>query len=75
MVKTLFQKFEDYCLPRKNMIVERRRFFTRNRQHDETIDAYITQLRNLSSTCEFGDVKEGNLVQTGRWNTKQEDTR
>ena len=62
MVKTLFQKFEDYCLPRKNMIVERRRFFTRNRQHDETIDAYITQLRNLSSTCEFEDAKEGLIL-------------
>ena len=75
MVKALFQKFEDYCLSKKNLIVERRRFFTRSQQHDETIDTYITQLRNLSSTCEFGDVKEGNLVQTGRWNTKQEDTR
>ena len=61
-VKALFQKFEDYCLPQKNLIVERRRFFTRNQQHDETIDAYITQLRNLSSTCEFRDVKEGLIL-------------
>ena len=45
-VKALFQKFEDYCLPNKNLIVERRRFFTRNQQNDETIDSYITQLRN-----------------------------
>ena len=61
-VKALFQKFEDYCLPKKNFIVERRRFFTRNQQHDEKIDAYTTQLRNLSSTCEFGDVKEGLIL-------------
>ena len=61
-VKALFQKFEDYCLPKKNFIVERRRFLTRNQQHDEKIDAYITQLRNLSSTCEFGDVKEGLIL-------------
>ena len=61
-VKALFQKLEDCCLPQKNLIVERRRFFTRNQQHDETIDAYITQLRNLSSTCEFGDVKEGLIL-------------
>ena len=40
--KALFQKYEDYCLPKKNLIVERRRFFTRNQWHDETIDAYIT---------------------------------
>ena len=61
-MKALFQKFEDYCLSTKNLIVERRRFFTRNQQQDETIDAYITQLRNLSSTCEFGDVKEGLIL-------------
>ena len=61
-MKALFQKFEDYCLPQNNLIIERRRFFTRNQQYNETIDAYITQLRNLSSTCEFGDVKEGLIL-------------
>ena len=61
-VKALSQKFEDYCLPKKNLIVKRRRLFTRNQQHDETIYAYITQLRNLSSTWKFGDVKEGLIL-------------
>ena len=61
-VKALFQRFEDYCLPKKNLIVKRRRLFTRNQQHDETIYAYITQLRNLSSTWKFGDVKEGLIL-------------
>ena len=60
-VKALFQKFEDYCLPKKNLIVERR-FFTRNQPHDETIDAYITQLRNFSSTCELGNAKDGLIL-------------
>ena len=41
-VKALFQKFEDNCLPKKKLIVERRTFSTRNQQHDEKIDAYIT---------------------------------
>ena len=61
-VKALFQRFEDYCLPKKNLIVKRRRLFTRNQQHDETIYAYITQLRNLSSTWKFEDVKEGLIL-------------
>ena len=61
-VKALFQKFEDNCLPKKKLIVERRTFSTRNQQHDEKIDAYITQLRNSSSTREFGDVKEGLIL-------------
>ena len=61
LVKALFQKFEDYCLPKKNLIAERRGFLTRN-QHDETIDTYITQLRNLSSPWEFRDVKKGLIL-------------
>ena len=61
-VKALFQRFEDYCLPKKNLIVKRRRLFTRNQQHDETIYAYITQLRNLSSTWKFEDVTEGLIL-------------
>ena len=61
-MKALFQKFEDNCLPKKKLIVERRTFSTRNQQHDEKIDAYITQLRNSSSTREFGDVKEGLIL-------------
>ena len=61
-VKALFQRFEDYCLPKKNLIVKRRRLFTRNQQHDETIYTYITQLRNLSSTWKFEDVKEGLIL-------------
>ena len=61
-MKVLFPKFEDYCLPKKNLIAERSRFFTRNQQHDVTIGAYITQLRNLSSTCKFGGVKEGLIL-------------
>ena len=61
-VKALFQKFKDYCLPRKNLILEGRKFFTRNQQHDETIDAYIIQLRNLLSACAFRNVKEGLIL-------------
>ena len=61
-VQGLFQKFETYCLPKKNLIIERRRFFMRNQQHDESIDAYLTQLRNLASTCDFETIKEGMLV-------------
>ena len=51
----LMEKFEAYCLPKKNLVIERRKFFTRNQQPDETIDGYIKELRNLSSACEFQD--------------------
>ena len=61
-IKLLMEKFEAYCLPRKNLVIERRKFFTRNQQSDESIDAYITELRNLSSTCEFQDIRDGLIL-------------
>ena len=35
-VKKLFKRFEDYCLPKKNLVVERRKFFWKNQHDDET---------------------------------------
>ena len=61
-IKLLMEKFEAYCLPKKNLVIERRKFFTRNQQPDETIDGYITELRNLSSTCEFQDIRDGLIL-------------
>ena len=57
-VRMLFQQFEQYCKPRKNLIVERHRFLTRNQEQSETIDQYVTELKNLASSCEWGDIKE-----------------
>ena len=37
-VKQLFMNFGDYCLPKKNFAVERRKFFWKNKHDDETFD-------------------------------------
>ena len=57
-VKILFQMFEQYCKPRKNLIVERHRFLTRNQKQPETIDQYVTELKTLATSCEWGDIKD-----------------
>ena len=61
-IKLLMQKVEAYCLTKKNLVIESRKFFTRNLQPEETIDGYITELRNLSSTCEFQDIRDGLIL-------------
>ena len=33
------EKFEAYCLPKKNLVIERRKFFTRNQQPEEAIES------------------------------------
>ena len=35
-VKKVFKTFEDYCLPKKNLVMERRKFFWKNQHDDET---------------------------------------
>lgn len=40
-------------------MIEVRKLIIRNQQLEETIDGYITQLRNLSLTCEFQDTIYG----------------
>ena len=46
----LVDKFEAYCIPRKNVTWERHEFNIRNQQ---TVDQYVTDLRNKVKTCEF----------------------
>ena len=61
-INELFKKFDEYCEPRKNLVVERRKFFWRNQLEDEHFDQYLTVLKNLASTCEFGELHDGLLT-------------
>ena len=61
-VKKLFKRFEEYCLPRKNLNVERRKFFWKNQHDYETFDQFMTELGNLASTCESVDLHESLLL-------------
>ncbi|KAK5866505.1 hypothetical protein PBY51_020693 [Eleginops maclovinus] len=54
----LIGKFDEHCNPKVNETVERYRFFMRNQGRDENIDTYVTDLRVLASTCNFGDIKD-----------------
>ena len=60
-LKDVFTAFQKLCDPRRNETVERYRFFTR-KQHDcEGIDSYVTELKVLARTCNFGDL-ESSLI-------------
>ena len=56
--KILFEKFEAYCKPRRNLVVDRHRFVTRDQQPDESIDQFVTELRTLAASCEWGELKD-----------------
>ncbi len=58
----MFTKFEAYCNPRTNLLLERRKFFKRSQKDGECIDTYLTELRNITSNCEFAGLEDGLLL-------------
>ena len=54
----VLSKFEKYCTPKCNVTYERHQFNTRNQKEGESIDSYVTELRILSKSCEFGDLSD-----------------
>lgn len=47
-------KFDEYFLPKKNDAFERHIFRKCKQNEGESVDAYVTRLKNLAKTCNFG---------------------
>ncbi|CAG2198015.1 unnamed protein product [Mytilus edulis] len=54
----VLQAFENHCNPKKNETVERYMFNMRNQRPYETFDKYITELKLLASTCNYGAIND-----------------
>ncbi|XP_061170579.1 uncharacterized protein K02A2.6-like [Saccostrea echinata] len=54
----LIENFQKYVEPRKNLTYVRHIFFTRKQEIHETIDNYVTDLKNKAIQCEFGNLKD-----------------
>ncbi|XP_063633409.1 uncharacterized protein LOC134804330 [Cydia splendana] len=54
----LLAKFDSFFLPKKNLTIERHRFFTRDQKEGESIEQYSFELKKLASSCEFKDLME-----------------
>lgn len=51
-------KLENYFTPKVNIAMERHNFFTCKQQNGQTIDEYVTVLKNQSLNCSFGNLRE-----------------
>ena len=58
----IIQKFEVYCTPKKNIVMERRRFFLRYQGTGENVDIFATELRTLARNCEFGAISDSLIM-------------
>ena len=54
----MLAKFENYCIPKKNVTMERHKFNTRVQGSTELIDQFVTDLKNIAINCEFGAIKD-----------------
>ena len=57
-VAVLKAKFRELCNPLTNVIIERHKFSTRFQEASEPVQNFITALKILADTCEFGTLKD-----------------
>ena len=51
-------KFSEYCDPRKNITIRRHRFFTYRQQEGQNFYDFVSELKKLSSECEFDNLQD-----------------
>lgn len=54
----LMRKFKEICSPEPNMIMEGYNFNARHQKPGETIEAYVSTLRNMAKTCNLEQLKD-----------------
>ncbi|CAH0717674.1 unnamed protein product, partial [Brenthis ino] len=64
----LCNKFDNYFTPKINITVERHKLFSRKQAPNESIDTYVTDIKNISHSCEFGALREDLLKDIFSWN-------
>ena len=57
-ISKVLELWQSHCIGKTNIIYERYKFNNRSQEQAESIDTYVTSLRALAETCEFGALKE-----------------
>ena len=57
-VKQILQALEEHFAPTRNIIYERYKFNICEQDQAESVAEYMTNLRHLASTCEFGTLEQ-----------------
>ena len=54
----ILEKMVNYCIGECNEIYERYVFNRRDQESNESVDAYVTALRKLAKTCNYGTLAD-----------------
>ncbi len=56
--EVLVKKFDELCLPVKNVIMDRHTFNTTNQKQHESIQSYVSTLKIIAKKYEFGTLRD-----------------
>ncbi|XP_049883896.1 uncharacterized protein LOC126379245 [Pectinophora gossypiella] len=56
-IKDVLLRFDQFFIPKKNLAVERQKFFKRDQQEMESIEQYAFELNKIASKCDFQSLK------------------
>ena len=54
----VIEKFENFFMPKKNIVLERFRFNNISQRHQKDFDRFITKVKNQAASCECGALKD-----------------
>ncbi|KAI2665926.1 hypothetical protein H4Q32_023044 [Labeo rohita] len=57
-LQNVMDRFEEYFVPKLNVMYEKYKFFSCNQKGGESFDQYLAELHTLSKTCDFGDLRK-----------------
>jgi hypothetical protein len=57
-LKEVCDAFSDHCIPKQNELLERQIFRQRQQNQGETVNQFVSALKKLANTCNFGDAKD-----------------
>lgn len=69
-LSNVISKFDKYFRPQINEVYERYKFCTQKQREDEPVEQYITELKTLASTCNYGTDTDNQVRDTlvcGLW--------
>lgn len=64
----LIEKFTNHFTPQVNITMERHKLFNRRQGVEETIDDYVTDLKNIGRQCDFLELEDSLMRDVFSWN-------
>ncbi|XP_037297419.1 uncharacterized protein LOC115455346 [Manduca sexta] len=57
-VNELLEQFDKYFIPKKNLAVERHKFFKRDQHELESTEQYVFELNKIAANCDFENLRD-----------------